>query len=98
MKDGSLLIVEDKSRKVLRLFYDPQLGTGAPVAEIPDTVIEDNTNDAKMTANKERLTKILSHLEGNSEFALMPPDGFKDANEKKQMVDLYFLWLKDKGL
>ncbi len=33
MPDGSLLIVEDKSKKVLRLFYDPKEGDGSPVKE-----------------------------------------------------------------
>ena len=32
-RDGSLFIVEDKSRKVMRLFYDPAKGDGVPVKE-----------------------------------------------------------------
>lgn len=60
MSDGSMVIVEDKSRKVLRLFYDPKLGNGTPVDEIPDTVLEDKTADAKMIQLKEKLAKTLS--------------------------------------
>ncbi len=60
MADGSLLIVEDKSRKVLRLFYNASLGNGAPVDEIPDIVLEDKTADAKLIQLKEKLAKTLS--------------------------------------
>ena len=40
MKDGSLIIVEDNTKKVLRLFYDPSLGDGKPVNEIPETLVQ----------------------------------------------------------
>lgn len=32
--DGSVYITEDKSRKVLQLYYDPQKGDGKPVSEL----------------------------------------------------------------
>lgn len=38
MSDGSVLIIEDKSRKVLRLFYDAKLGDGKPVNEISKSI------------------------------------------------------------
>lgn len=155
MNDGSVLIVEDKNRKVLRLFYDAKAGDGTPIVEIPDKVIEDNLADQKMLQLKEKLDKVLSspnppifaqvqrqmidknnyctgchtgadarglelspydyegneariltekkgraileHLEGVKR-QLMPPDGFKDAAEKKQMIDLFTAWLNSKGL
>lgn len=154
MSDGSLLIVEDKSRKVLRLFYDAQAGNGTPVDEIPDTVLDDKSADAKLNQLKEKLSsalsgsnpplfaqiqskmidtncigchsgadarglelapydfenneiriienkkarQILGHLQGHTGLIQMPPDGFKDDNEKKAMIDLYISWLVQKGL
>jgi glucose/arabinose dehydrogenase len=57
MSDGSVLIVEDKNRKVLRLFFDPKLGNGKPVNEIPTTVqIKDTEKTALM---KTRLQETL---------------------------------------
>lgn len=153
MSDGSVLIVEDKSRKVLRLFYDVKAGNGTPIVEIPDKVMEDIAGDQKLAQLKTKLAtalsspnppifaqvqskmidtncvgchtgadarglelspydfegnearilshskgrQILAHLKGDG-FLLMPPDGFKDATETKQMIDLYTKWLTSKGL
>ncbi len=59
MSDGSVLIVEDKSRKVLRLFYDPQNGDGTPVVEIPDKVGDDAAADDKEKQLKNKLAEVL---------------------------------------
>jgi glucose/arabinose dehydrogenase len=152
--DGSLLIVEDKSRKVLRLFYDPQLGDGKPVQELPDYITDDGSEDLKTKnlqiqlekilstsqpplfakiqkqmidkncigchtgadarglelspydyiENEKRIIEkgkarqILSHLNGNTEFAPMPPDGFDTESEKKEIIKIYTDWLTVKGL
>lgn len=58
MSDGSVLIVEDKSRKVLRLFYDSKLGDGKPVNEIPAVVKSED--DQKNELLKQKLEKILA--------------------------------------
>jgi mono/diheme cytochrome c family protein len=34
-KDGALLVTEDKNGDVLRVFYDPRLGDGAPMRPLP---------------------------------------------------------------
>ncbi|MBC7427919.1 MAG: PQQ-dependent sugar dehydrogenase, partial [Bacteriovorax sp.] len=54
LPDGSMLIVEDSNRKVLRLFYDPALGDGTPVQEIEDAKIEVDPN----RANDEETRKL----------------------------------------
>jgi glucose/arabinose dehydrogenase len=46
MPDGSLLIVEDTSRKVVRLFYDASEGNGEPVREIDQTPAPKNHDEA----------------------------------------------------
>ncbi len=147
MSDGSVLIVEDKNRKVLRLFYDVKLGDGKPVNEIPafvksadeqknivmkqklDTALtgqnpplfakiqnqiidkhctgchsgadarglelapfDFEANEKRILENKKQ-NQILSHLRGENNFAQMPPDGFKDASEQRQIIDLYIQWL-----
>lgn len=58
MSDGSVLIVEDKSRKILRLFYDAKLGDGKPVNEIPTIVKSDS--DQKLEALKQKLDAALA--------------------------------------
>ena len=58
MSDGSVLIVEDKSRKILRLFYDAKLGDGKPVNEIPTTV--NSEGDKKLEALKQKLEAALA--------------------------------------
>ena len=47
LEDGSVLIVEDKSRKVLRLFYDAKMGDGKPVSEIPEHIEPPKNNPAE---------------------------------------------------
>lgn len=42
MHDGSLLIVEDKSRKVLRLFYNQSEGDGQAIAELNEASQSEN--------------------------------------------------------
>ncbi len=150
MSDGSVLIVEDKNRKILRLFYDAKFGDGKPVNEIPEIVKlngADNTAllkrrleetlgagnpplfaklqnqmidkycvgchagaDARglelapydFEGNEKRIldlkkqNQILSHLKGDNSFAPMPPDGFKDLDENKKMIELYVQWLNTK--
>lgn len=77
MQDGSVLIVEDKSRKVLRLFFDGnQKGTGKPVDEIPDRIAE-SENEA---LTRERLKKKL-------ETALRNPEPPIFAKIQEQMID-----------
>lgn len=58
MSDGSVLIVEDKSRKVLRLFYDAKLGDGKPVNEIPAVVKSED--EQKNEVMKQKIEKALA--------------------------------------
>ncbi len=58
MSDGSVLIVEDKNRKVLRLFYDPTIGDGKPVNEIPKVI--KSGDETKNQQLKEKLEKALA--------------------------------------
>lgn len=60
MKDGTVLIVEDKSRKVLRLAFDARTGDGKPVAEIPDSISNTENDVQKTQSLKLRLEKALS--------------------------------------
>jgi cytochrome c5 len=60
--DGSVYIVEDKSRKILQLFYDSSKGDGRPVKEdllSSGTVTDEETNDIleRKIALEERLKK-----------------------------------------
>ncbi len=58
LEDGSVLIIEDKSRKVLRLFYDSKLGDGKPVAEIPEYIAPPQQNKDELL--KQKLEKALA--------------------------------------
>lgn len=51
MPDGSLLVTEDKSKKVLRLFYDPREGEGKAIYEINKPNLK---ADMKFQVNEEK--------------------------------------------
>ena len=61
MPDGSLLIIEDMNKKVLRLAYDPALGNGSPVQEIEEARNSDNSD--RESAEETRRLKLLKKLE-----------------------------------
>lgn len=52
MSDGSVLIVEDKNRKVLRLFYEAKNGDGKPVDEIPITIKSEDEQKIELMKQK----------------------------------------------
>lgn len=60
MKDGSLVIIEDNTRKVVRLFYDANLGDGKPVDEVPDFLVESPEEKNKKEALRLELRKALN--------------------------------------
>lgn len=55
MPDGSLLIVEDLSRKVVRLFYDASEGNGDPVREIDQVPVDPQKPAVDETAARKAL-------------------------------------------
>lgn len=148
--DGGVLIVEDKSKKVLKLFFDTNQRTdGKPILEIPDVIIQteeeknkifnlkkkldlalnrsvpplfaqiqskmidkhcaqchsgadarglsldlyDYEDNEKRIINKRKAQEILNRLKGGTEFAVMPPDGFTNLNEKNEMIILFQKWI-----
>lgn len=63
LADGSVLIVEDKSRKVLRLFYDARAGDGKPVREIDSNPNEDPNEEIDKERRRESLEERLREPE-----------------------------------
>ncbi|MDD4974725.1 MAG: PQQ-dependent sugar dehydrogenase [Bacteriovorax sp.] len=65
LPDGSMIIIEDMNKKILRLAYDPSLGDGKPVQEIENTHTDINIERAN--AEETRRLKLLKKLAaGNS--------------------------------
>lgn len=60
MADGSVLVVEDNTRKVLRLFYDAKLGDGKPLDEIPEVVVQSEDDKKRIEALRLNLRKALN--------------------------------------
>lgn len=59
LKDGSLVIVEDNTQKVVRLFFDAKLGDGKPVDEIPAIVTQSPEEKNRIRNLKIDLDKAL---------------------------------------
>jgi glucose/arabinose dehydrogenase len=65
LPDGSMIIIEDMNKKILRLAYDPSLGDGKPVQEIENAHTDINIERAN--AEETRRLKLLKKLAaGNS--------------------------------
>ena len=60
MADGSVLVVEDNTRKVLRLFYDARLGDGKPIDEIPEVVVQSAEEKTRIENLRLSLRKALN--------------------------------------
>lgn len=76
MSDGSIVLAEDYTRKILRLFYDPKLGDGKPINEIPDVVTQ--SPDEKLKSD---------NLKSNLKNALNGPNAPAFAKVQDQMID-----------
>lgn len=70
LPDGSLLIVEDNNRKILRLFYDASQGQGLPVEEINQTSTEKDPQDPAEEAKRKQQLEAVLKLPNPPSFAL----------------------------
>jgi hypothetical protein len=70
LPDGSLVIVEDNNRKILRLFYDPSQGNGQPVEEINQTPIDKDPQDPAEEAKRKQKLEAKLRLPNPPPFAL----------------------------
>lgn len=61
LPDGSVIVIEDMSQKILRLFFDPKNGDGKPVQEI-ERVISDTRSQRALDEEGRRL-KLIKKIE-----------------------------------